>query len=72
MGEVYNTILDSLSNGGYLETDGVFHWWVNDGEYNVIDKEIFMEFIKHKIVYGKRIDDDTTCYYIYPKKMLIK
>jgi len=58
------TILTSLLNDGFLETDGETYWWVHDGRYDVIIKRIFSNFIQKKIVYPKRINDDTTCYYV--------
>ena len=64
MKEIFNTILTSLSKGNFLETDGTAYWWVEDNKYHVISKNIFKSFINKKLVYSKRIDDETTCYYL--------
>ena len=65
------TILTSLINGGFLETDGESFWWISEGKYTVIKKSMFTNFIQKKIVYPKRIDDDTTLYYITTESMAI-
>lgn len=60
----FNHILISLSKGNFLETDGVTYWWVDEGSYKEIPSKTFHSFIKKKLVYSKRIDDETTCCYL--------
>ena len=65
MNQLYYTIFDSLSQeGNYLETDGEGYWWIDNGKYQEVSKNIFQTFIAQKILYSKRIDDETTCYYM--------
>lgn len=61
---IFNTILISLSKGNFLETDGITYWWIDEGKYNIISDQIFKDFITKKLVYSKRIDDETTYYYL--------
>ena len=63
MEQLYDTIFDSLSEEGYLETDGQGYWWIYEGKYNVIPKSTFKKIIEKKLVFAKRIDDEATCYY---------
>ena len=62
--EVFNNILNGLSKGDFLETDGITYWWVNDGSYKEISIKTFKKFIEKKLVYSQRVDDETTCYYL--------
>lgn len=62
--KLQDTIINSLLNGGFLETDGNTYWWIDAEKYTVIKKPMFLNLIQKKIVYAKRIDDDTTCYYV--------
>ena len=64
MEEIFDDILASLSKNNFLETDGVAYWWVDGGNYRQIPKNTFNRFINKKLVYPKRIDDETTCYYL--------
>lgn len=66
---VFNTILVSLSKGNFLETDGISYWWVEEGKYHSIYEKTFKSFITKKLVYSKRIDDETTCYYLSSDKI---
>lgn len=58
------SILKGLINGDFLETDGETYWWVNDGDYKEITRKVFYYFIKNKYVHAKKIDDETTCFYL--------
>lgn len=62
--EDFDTILVSLSKGNFLETDGITYWWVDEGSYKEIPVKTFKSFIHKKFIYPKRIDDETTCYYL--------
>lgn len=64
MENIYYVILSSLSEGSHLETDGTSYWWVNGDKYTAITQKTFKSFIKKKLVYPKRLDDETTCYYL--------
>lgn len=66
--ELISTILASLSKGNFLETDGTTYWWVDEGKYNVIYAKTFQALISKKLIYPKRIDDETTCYYMQGKE----
>lgn len=61
---VFQTILASLYKDSFLETDGVVYWWVNEGGYKEISEKTFKSFIQQKLVRAKKIDDETTCYYL--------
>ena len=65
MTQLYYTIFDSLSDEeNYLETDGEGYWWIDNGKYQEVPENIFKTFMGQKIVHPKRIDDETTCYYM--------
>ena len=59
-------ILSALCKDSFIETDGESFWLVNELGYNSISKNILISLIKSKEVYSKKIDDETTCYYLTP------
>jgi len=57
-------ILSSMCNGGFIETDGENYWLVEENTYKTISKIIARNLVKSKVVYSKKIDDETSWYYL--------